>query len=200
MKSLNFLIKPASSQCNMRCRYCFYADEASVRCNQSTASMTPLEAEILIKHAFDAAEPGAQISFSFQGGEPTLVGLDFFRFFVNKVNELCPAKVQVSYALQTNGLLLDDEWAQFLSANHVLVGISLDGTKEFHDSMRLDARSKGTWTRVTAALHTLQKHNVDVNLLCVVNRSVARSPQKVYTSLKKTWCAAFTIHCVSRPH
>lgn len=185
MQNLNFLIKPASSQCNMRCRYCFYADEAAVRCGQSAAGMTRPEAETLIRSAFAAAEPGAQVSFSFQGGEPTLAGLDFFRFFMAKAAELRPARVHINYALQTNGLVLNDEWAEFLAANQVLVGISLDGTKELHDNTRLDAKGKGTWNRVTAALHVLQKHDVEVNLLCVVNRAVARSPQKVYASLKK---------------
>ena len=185
MQNLNFLIKPASSQCNMRCRYCFYADEAAVRCGQSAAGMTRPEAETLICSAFAAAEPGAQVSFSFQGGEPTLAGLDFFRFFMAKAAELRPARVHINYALQTNGLVLNDEWAEFLAANQVLVGISLDGTKELHDNTRLDAKGKGTWNRVTAALHVLQKHDVEVNLLCVVNRAVARSPQKVYASLKK---------------
>ena len=85
MQNLNFLIKPASSQCNMRCRYCFYADEAAVRCGQSAAGMTRPEAETLIRSAFAAAEPGAQVSFSFQGGEPTLAGLDFFRVFMAKM-------------------------------------------------------------------------------------------------------------------
>ena len=161
----------------MRCRYCFYADEAAVRCDQSAAGMTRPEAEVLIREAFAAADPGAQVSFSFQGGEPTLAGLDFFRFFMAKAAELRPAGVQVHYALQTNGLVLDDAWAEFLAENRVLVGISLDGTKELHDGARLDARGKGTWNRVTAALRTLQKHHVEVNPLCVVSRAVARSPQ-----------------------
>ena len=121
MQNLNFLIKPASSQCNMRCRYCFYADEAAVRCGQSAAGMTRPEAETLIRSAFAAAEPGAQVSFSFQGGEPTLAGLDFFRFFMAKAAELRPARVHINYALQTNGLVLNDEWAEFLAANQVLV-------------------------------------------------------------------------------
>ena len=155
MQNLNFLIKPASSQCNMRCRYCFYADEAAVRCGQSAAGMTRPEAETLIRSAFAAAEPGAQVSFSFQGGEPTLAGLDFFRFFMAKAAELRPDRVHINYALQTNGLVLNDEWAEFLAANQVLVGISLDGTKELHDNTRLDAKGKGTWNRVTAALHVL---------------------------------------------
>ena len=185
MPPLTVMVKPVSGACNMRCRYGFYADEAAVRCGQSAAGMTRPEAETLIRSAFAAAEPGAQVSFSFQGGEPTLAGLDFFRFFMAKAAELRPARVHINYALQTNGLVLNDEWAEFLAANQVLVGISLDGTKELHDNTRLDAKGKGTWNRVTAALHVLQKHDVEVNLLCVVNRAVARSPQKVYASLKK---------------
>lgn len=94
MQNLNFLIKPASSQCNMRCRYCFYADEAAVRCGQSAAGMTRPEAETLIRSAFAAAEPGAQVSFSFQGGEPTLAGLDFFRFFIHDIS---PSRCQPRY-------------------------------------------------------------------------------------------------------
>lgn len=103
--------------------------------------------------------------------------------------------MHINYALQTNGLALNDEWAEFLAANQVLVGISLDGTKELHDNTRLDAKGKGTWNRVTAALHVLQKHDVEVNLLCVVNRAVARSPQKVYASLKN-WASGI---CSSLP-
>lgn len=112
-----------------------------------------------------------------------------------KAAELRPARVHINYALQTNGLVLNDEWAEFLAANQVLVGISLDGTKELHDNTRLDAKGKGTWNRVTAALHVLQKHDVEVNLLCVVNRAVARSPQKVYASLKN-WASGI---CSSLP-
>ena len=123
MQNLNFLIKPASSQCNMRCRYCFYADEAAVRCGQSAAGMTRPEAETLIRSAFAAAEPGAQVSFSFQGGEPTLAGLDFFRFFMAKAAELRPDRVHINYALQTNGLVLNDEWAEFLAANGLRSGV-----------------------------------------------------------------------------
>lgn len=200
MQNLNFLIKPASSQCNMRCRYCFYADEAAVRCGQSAAGMTRPEAETLIRSAFAAAEPGAQVSFSFQGGEPTLAGLDFFRFFMAKAAELRPDRVHINYALQTNGLVLNDEWAEFLAANQVLVGISLDGTKELHDNTRLDAKGKGTWNRVTAALHVLQKHDVEVNLLCVVNRAVARSPQKSLCFAEKTGRPAFAVHCLPGSH
>ena len=185
MKNINFLIKPASSLCNMRCRYCFYSDEAALRNKQKTSKMTLQTAELLIQKAFSAAEPSSQVSFSFQGGEPTLAGLDFFRFFVRKVQELCPPNVEVHYAFQSNGLLIDEEWARFFTEHHFLVGISLDASKEFHDSARIDSCGKGTWNRVTASLRTLQKYEAEVNLLCVVNRQIARHPQKVYSSLRK---------------
>lgn len=185
MKHLNFLIKPASSLCNMRCRYCFYTDEASLRSQSSAGMMTREGADLLIREAFANVEPQGEITFSFQGGEPTLAGLDFFRYFIGQVEALCPRGVRVHYALQTNGLMLDADWADFLARHQVLVGISLDGTKDIHDGARLDASGKGTWNRVTAALRLLQQRGVQVNLLCVVGRNAARSPQKIYRSLKK---------------
>ncbi|WP_317320807.1 anaerobic sulfatase maturase [Subdoligranulum variabile] len=185
MKHLNFLIKPASSLCNMRCRYCFYADEAALRSQSSAGMMTREGADTLIREAFANLEPQGEITFSFQGGEPTLAGLDFFRYFMDRVEANCPRGTRVHYALQTNGLMLDKDWAQFLARHQVLVGISLDGTKDIHDGARLDASGKGTWNRATAALHLLQQQGVQVNLLCVVGRAAARSPQKIYRNLKK---------------
>lgn len=185
MKNLNFLIKPASSLCNMRCRYCFYADEAAMRSFASAGKMTDESADALLRQAFGNAERGGQVTFSFQGGEPTVAGLDFFRRFMARAAESCPPGVRVNYALQTNGLVIDDEWAEFLAQNHVLVGVSIDGTRDIHDGARLDAAGKGTWARVTAALKTLQKHGAEVNVLCVVTRAAARSPQKIYEALKK---------------
>lgn len=185
MKQLNFLIKPASSRCNMRCHYCFYADEAAVRQCQTAEMMTQERADLLISEAFSNLDPGGAVTFSFQGGEPTLAGLDFFRHFIARVEAVRPPQAQVSYALQTNGLALDDAWAAFLAQHRVLVGVSVDGTKDLHDGARVDAAGRGTWNRVTAALRTLQRHGVEVNLLCVVSRSVVRRPQKVYTTLKK---------------
>lgn len=185
MEHLNFLIKPASSLCNMRCRYCFYADEASIRSEQKTCIMSRSCADMLIQEAFSRVKKGGSISFAFQGGEPTLAGLDYFRHFMAKVSACRPLGVQVTYALQTNGLVLDEEWAVFLAENHVLVGLSLDGTKEIHDSARLDTEGRGTWARTVAALRLLQRHGVEVNLLCVVGRMAARSPQKLYNSLKR---------------
>ena len=185
MKQLQFLIKPASSLCNMRCRYCFYADEAASRETPSAGVMAPALRDALLDAAFEAADPGADIAFSFQGGEPTLAGLDFFRAFAAGAKARNAKGCRLSWAIQTNGLALDGQWAAFLKENDFLVGLSLDGDKAVHDGLRPDAAGKGTWNRAVKNLGLLQRAGVQVNALCVVSRQCARSPVKVYNSLKK---------------
>lgn len=185
MKNLNFLIKPASGLCNMRCRYCFYEDEAANRSEASAGRMTAATADKLIEDAFTALEPRGMVTFAFQGGEPTLAGLDYFRHFVAKVSQCNTKRVQVNYAIQTNGLAINEDWADFLARNRFLVGVSIDGTKAIHEELRPDTAGKSTWTRVTKALALLQKKRVDTNILCVVTRPCAKSPIKVYHALQK---------------
>lgn len=185
MKYVNLLIKPASSLCTLRCRYCFYADEAANRTEASYGLMTEETAERLVRSAFESSEPGGYVSFTFQGGEPTVVGLPFFRRFLQLEEQYARPGVQVSHAIQTNGMAVDKDWADFFREHHFLVGLSIDGSRETHDGLRVDALDKGTWNRAVAALGLLQRHKVEVNLLCVVTGSCARSPLKVYNSLKK---------------
>lgn len=185
MKNLNFLIKPASGLCNMRCRYCFYEDEAANRSEASVGRMTAATADKLIEDAFTALEPRGMVTFAFQGGEPTLAGLDYFRHFVAKVSQCNTKRVQINYAIQTNGLAINEDWADFLARNRFLVGVSIDGTKAIHEELRPDTAGKSTWTRVTKALALLQKKRVDTNILCVVTRPCAKSPVKVYHALQK---------------
>ena len=109
MPNYNFLIKPASSLCNMRCRYCFYEDESENRMMKSMGVMTEQTADVLISRAFEKASRRDRITFAFQGGEPTIAGKDFFRHFVSKVSESNTAKAVVQYAIQTNGLSIDEE-------------------------------------------------------------------------------------------
>ncbi len=185
MKHINFLIKPASSLCQLRCRYCFYEDIAENRTESSMGIMSLETARLLIDRAYEAAEPGAYISFAFQGGEPTLAGLDFFREFVDYADKKRPPRVQTGYSIQTNGIAVNDEWAKFFHANGFLVGISIDGYKDLHDAHRIDAQKKTTWNRVTKALDALKRNNTMYNALCVVTSQCARSPQKAYDGLKK---------------
>jgi len=185
MKYINFLIKPASSLCQLRCRYCFYEDIAENRAEGSMGMMTRETAQLLVDRAFEASERGGYVSFAFQGGEPTLAGLDFFRDFVAYVGEKCPPGVQTGFSIQTNGILVDDAWAKFFAQNGFLVGISMDGYKDLHDMNRVDAQGKATWNRVTKALEALKRNKAMYNALCVVTSACSRSPRKAYDGLKK---------------
>ena len=186
MQFVNFLIKPASSLCNMRCRYCFYEDEASNRTQASMGVMTQETADLLIREAIDAVDFNGRLNFAFQGGEPTVAGLDFFRHFVAEVSVRNTRHIPVSYSIQTNGLALNEEWAAFLAQNRFLVGVSLDGDKALHDEFRIDAAGKGTWTRVRQNITMLQRAGVELNLLCVVTKRCAKSAVRVYHALQKT--------------
>lgn len=184
MHFLNFLIKPASGLCNLRCRYCFYEDETNNRSEKNRGIMKEETMNLLIDRAFQEIDPDGRISFAFQGGEPTIAGLPFFRHFVDRVKSLRPHRVSVSYAIQTNGTLLDEEWAGFFKENRFLVGISMDGDKVLHNLYRKDPAGNDTWNRVMKSLKLLQKNNVDVNALCVVTKQTARHPEKTYRELK----------------
>lgn len=124
-------------------------------------------------------EPGDRIQFAFQGGEPTLAGLPFFRKFVEHTSKW-DRKIQVTYALQTNGILLDDQWCRFLGEHRFLVGISLDILPEHHDAVRVDAREEGTYQRVLQGIRLLRQYHVEFNVLCTLTNTIARHPQQVW--------------------
>ena len=186
MPHISLLVKPASSLCNMRCRYCFYADEAASRSQGSLGLMTRDTAAEMVRQALAAAGPSGQLTVAFQGGEPTVAGLGFFEDFVADMTRYNTARIPVAYAFQTNGLALDETWAAFLARNRFLVGVSVDGDKALHDEFRVDAGGKGTWNRVQKNLAMLLRAGVACNLLCVVTRRCARSAVRVYHALQKT--------------
>lgn len=184
MKYLNYLIKPASSACNLRCRYCFYCDIAENRSVGNLGLMQPDTVQALLRETFTRLDPGGSVHFAFQGGEPTLAGLDFYRDFLAQVKAYNTKGASITYSIQTNGTLLDEDWVLFLKQHDFLVGLSLDGTKELHDLYRVDARQEGTWSRVCTSLRLLETHRVRTNILCVVTAQCARHPEKVYNQLK----------------
>lgn len=183
MKDINLLIKPASGNCNMRCRYCFYGDELRKRESSGRGMMRMETAENLIKKALSYAD--GSCTFAFQGGEPTLRGLDFFRAFTDIVNKYGAGRRNLHYAIQTNGLLLNEEWAVFLKENGFLVGLSIDGGSEVHNLNRVDASGAGTHSRVMNSARLLARYEVPFNVLTVVTSRAARNITSIYHFYQK---------------
>ena len=183
MPAVNVLIKPASSACNMRCEYCFYRDVADHREHAFEGMLSVESMEKVMAAATEYAE--GLCSFAFQGGEPTLAGLDFYRQTVALGKKYCRPGLEIRYAIQTNGYCIDDEWAQFLAENNFLVGLSLDGPAELHDLNRKDNHGKRTHDKVMRAVRLFEKHHVEYNILCVVTGKNARSIQRIYQFYKK---------------
>ncbi len=179
MRHLSVMIKPASSLCNMRCRYCFYSNISDMRKVRSFGIMSPETSDAMLANIFADLDDGDVLSLAFQGGEPTLAGLPYFDHIVEKVNSL-KGGVEVSYAIQTNGLALDDEWCEFLKRNGFLVGLSFDILPENHDADRIDTTGNGTYKRVASAMKLLESYNVDHNVLCTLTNAAARHPKKVW--------------------
>ncbi len=183
MPPLSLLIKPASSACNLRCKYCFYADEAMNRAVYSYGMMSEETLENVVRRAMAFAE--GSVSFGFQGGEPTLRGLPFFRLFAELVRRYNAKNLAVRLAIQTNGTLLDEEWARFLREERFLVGLSLDGTEAVHDRLRRDAAGQGTFRTVLAAAELLRAHDVEFNVLTVVTGYTAKNIGRIYPFFMK---------------
>jgi uncharacterized protein len=179
MPTVDMLIKPASGLCNMRCKYCFYADVADNREVRSYGLMSEETQKELVKKALASAD--GYCNFAFQGGEPTLAGLDFFRRQVELEQRYNFRGIRVTNSIQTNGLAIDEEWAKFLAENHFLVGLSLDGPREIHDALRTDPAGAGTFDRVMETVKLFRKHKVDFNILTVISKPVAQNAKKVYS-------------------
>ncbi len=183
MPPLSILLKPASSACNLRCAYCFYADEAQARAVPDCGLMSREVGHTLIEKAVKAAE--GSVAFLFQGGEPTLAGLDFYRDFVSHVRRTARPGLEIQYAIQTNGLLLDGEWCRFFWENRFLAGLSLDGNRTCHDRFRLDGAGRGTYDRVVRSARLLEREGVEYNILTVVTSHLARHIKSVFGALCK---------------
>ena len=183
MPAVNILIKPASSACSMNCAYCFYKDVAQNRETAFEGMISLADMERVIAAGMEYAE--GLCSFAFQGGEPTLAGLDFYRQVVELQKRHAKPGVRIHNAIQTNGFCIDEEWAKFLAENHFLVGLSLDGPADLHNFNRVDNHGKGTWNRIMRTVQLFDKYHVDYNILCVVTGQNARSIQKIYQFYRK---------------
>lgn len=178
MPPVSVLIKPASGLCNMRCHYCFYADETRNRHTALHGVMSPQTMENLIRETLAYAEDRCE--FGFQGGEPTLAGLDYFRAFTRMCDQHNVNRVSIGFSLQTNGLAIDKEWTRFFRDHRFLVGLSLDGPAHINDLNRLDSQGNSTFRRVMTVAKLLRQEAVDFNVLTVVTRQAARHIHQIY--------------------
>jgi len=184
MAQESWLVKPVSSACNLRCRYCFYRDVAAHRKVGNYGRMSEEVLRKTIGQICRGLSAKDQLRVAFQGGEPTLAGLDYFRLAAELLEEMAPG-VRKELSLQTNGILLTDEWCDFLRRNHFLVGLSLDGDHDLHDENRVDAEGKGTWARVMEAKRRLERSGVPYNVLCTLTARHARCPERLWNFFRK---------------
>jgi len=177
------MTKPIGSRCNLDCSYCFYLEKEKLYTDAGGMRMKPEVLETYIRD-YIAAQPAPVVSFAWQGGEPTLLGVEFFRMAVALQAKYAQGKT-IENAFQTNGVLLDDEWGEFLAANRFLVGISIDGPAHLHDAYRVDKGGQPTFDRVMAGLQVLKKHKIEFNTLTTVHRKNSRQALEVYQFLRK---------------
>ncbi len=195
MKSIQMLIKPASGNCNLRCEYCFYYDEMKNRDIENYGFMTVDTLETLVKKTLGSVTESC--GFAFQGGEPTLIGIDFFYKLIEFQEKYNVNHVTIHNAIQTNGVTIDETWASFFSKHHFLVGISVDGVIHTHNKYRVDAKSKGSFEQVMKAITYLDQFKVDYNILTVINAQTAQKIKKIYEFYKKNqWNYLQFISCL----
>ena len=174
----HLLAKPSGSTCNIDCTYCFFLSKEALYPNdKSRMSASTLEAyirQLLESHRVP------NVTVAWQGGEPTLMKLEFFQHAVELVEKHRRPEQTVKHTFQTNGLLVDDDWCRFFKQHDFLVGLSVDGPRELHDTYRLDRRGKGTFDLVMKGWQALRRHEVDFNILCTVNAANQHHGRAVY--------------------
>lgn len=181
-RAFHVMLKPRGAMCNLDCHYCFYLKkealypDASFRMNE----------ELLEDYTrqYIAAQRVPEVTFAWQGGEPTLMGLDFFRKAVELQHKYRRPGMRVHNNFQTNGTLLNEDWCRFFHENDFLIGLSMDGPRELHDAYRLDKGGRPTFDRVLAAARLMQSQQVEFNILACVNNLNARKPLEVYRFLR----------------
>lgn len=181
-KAFHVMTKPIGPLCNLDCKYCFYLEKEKFFPSNEDFRMTDALLEEYIKQ-YIKGQSVPEISFAWQGGEPTLLGVKFFRKVVELQRRYANGKA-ITNALQTNGTLLDDAWCAFLAENQFLVGLSIDGPAKLHDSYRVTKKGAGSYQKVLGGLRLLKKHKVEFNTLTVVNRVNSRKPLEVYRFLR----------------
>jgi uncharacterized protein len=187
--AFHVMVKPRGAVCNLDCAYCFYLRKEQLypggSFRMSDAVLDSYTRQMI------AAQQAPEVTFAWQGGEPTLMGLDFFVKAVALQEQYRKPGMRITNAFQTNAILLNEDWCRFLHDQHFLVGVSLDGPQELHDAYRLDKGGRPTFERVMAGVELLKKHRVDFNILACVNDRTAQKPLEVYRFFRDVVAAQF---------
>jgi uncharacterized protein len=187
-QTYHVLAKPTGAICNLDCKYCFFLSKEEFYPN-SKFRMRDDTLEIYIRQQLESQGPEATVAW--QGGEPTLMGLDFFRRSVELTRRYRRSGQTVQFTIQTNGTLINEEWCEFLREHRFLVGLSIDGPQVMHDAYRVDKRGKPTFDKVVRAARLMQQHEVDFNVLCTVHAMNADRPIEVYRYFRDVLGARF---------
>lgn len=181
----NIMSKPIGPRCNIDCKYCYYLEKEKLFPSEKKFRMSDEVLESYIRQTIECSLMAgmSEVSFAWQGGEPTMLGVNYFRKIVDLQKQLLPSGMKATNAFQTNGMLLNDDWGRFLHDNHFLVGISIDGPKKIHDRYRVDRAGRPTYDAVMRGLDILKKHNIQHNALCTVHRANGGKGKEIYKFL-----------------
>ena len=182
-QGFHLMAKPAGPRCNLHCEYCFYLEKEAFFPESKVCRMSDEVLEAYTRKYIES-QPGPSVVFAWQGGEPTLMGIDFFQRALDFQKKYNMGK-QITNTLQTNGTILDEAWCVFLSRNNFLVGLSIDGPAAVHDAFRVDRAGKPTSAKVLRALKMMQRHGVEINVLASVNSETSQHPLEVYRFFKQ---------------
>jgi uncharacterized protein len=186
-RQFQVFVKPAGAVCNLDCQYCYYRDKRSLYPDTGALRMTEsLLEEYIVQHIEAAAGP--EIDFSWHGGEPTTLGVDFFRKAVELQRKHRPAGWRIRNGIQTNGVLLDEEWCRFLAAEEFKVGVSLDGPAELHDAYRVTRGGQPTHGQAMRGYDLLRRYEVPTDIVCTVNNLNVQYPLTVYRFFRDIGC------------
>jgi len=182
-RAFHLLAKPIGPVCNLTCRYCYYLEKAALYPEVKNFRMSDEVLECFIRQYIDSQEV-PEVEFGWQGGEPTLLGLDFFRKVI-KLQQRYAGGKRIHNSLQTNATLLDDEWCAFLAEQDFLTGVSIDGPADLHNAFRVNRKGEAVFDRVLESVELLKKHGAEFNTLSCVNRLTGAEPLRVYRFLRQ---------------
>ena len=184
-RAFHAMAKPVGADCNLRCDYCYYLEKKALYPSDKPRRMNSATLEAYVKNYIQSSPKGGVVSFAWQGGEPTLMGVEFFAQAVKLQLQYGAGRI-ITNSFQTNGILLDDKWCRFLKNKSFFVGLSLDGSADAHDEYRKTVNDGPTHHTVMRALALLQKYGIEYNILACVNRCNSAKPYRVYDFFKDT--------------